>query len=164
MSKPRRHRHEDQRDLFEASTLFPVRPPADMPRAIDFNRRLAMAMARAIAESGRTRAAIAAEMTEILFGDEGSTVTEAMINAYTAPARADHNISVVRLVAFVRATKALWLWEVVLHDEGLTLLQGAEALHARASVLRKQGQALMEEADATLHAAPMQVRVPRGRS
>jgi hypothetical protein len=162
MSKRSRHRHDDQADLFEATTLFAVKPPASMPRALDFNRRLAIAMAEAIRESGRSRDDIAAEMTSTL-GYEDAEVTVAMLNAYTSAARETHNISVVRLLAFARATRAPWLWEVVLHEEGLTLLQGEEALHAQASLLRKQGQALLEQADAKLSAAPLQVRMTRGR-
>jgi len=158
----KRARHANQADLFEVANLFPVMAPRTLPRALDFNRRLAGAMSEAIRECGRTREAICAEMTEIL-GYDDATVTVAQLNAYTSAARETHNISVVRLLAFARATGCVWLWDTVLHAEGLVILQGEEALHAQASLLRKQGQELMERADAALRAAPSKVRVPRGR-
>jgi hypothetical protein len=60
-------------------------------------------------------------------------------------------------------TGCTWLWDVVLHPEGLLVLQGEEALHAQASLYEKQGRELLERADAARRAAPAQVRVPRGR-
>jgi hypothetical protein len=86
-----------------------------------------------------------------------------MLNAYTSAARETHTISLVRWKAFVRATGATWLWAEILRDEGLTILEGAEAHYARASILRKQGEELLAAAEAELGMAPAQVRIPRGR-
>lgn len=160
MSK--RARHPDQGDLFDVQHLFPVRAPNTLPRALDFNRRLAIAMAEAIRLSPKSREAIAEEMTAILGYEDGS-VTVSMLNAYTSAARETHTISLVRFIAFVRATGCTWLWDEVLHDEGLIILQGAEALHAQASLLEKQGRELLERAEVARQAAPSEVRVPRGR-
>jgi hypothetical protein len=162
MTKHRRHRHPDQADLFEVAELFPVLAPTTLPRALDFNRKIAVAMAEAIRQCPRTREEIADEMTQVLGYDEGA-VTVAMLNAYTSAARETHTISLVRFVAFVRATGCPWLWDVVLHDEGMIVLQGQEALHAQASLLEKQGRELLEQAEAARRAAPSKVRVPRGR-
>jgi hypothetical protein len=63
----------------------------------------------------------------------------------------------------VRVTGCTWLWDVVLHPEGLVVLQGEEALHAQASLLEKQGRELLEAAEVARKAAPSKVRVPRGR-
>lgn len=161
MGKP--PKHQAQRDLFEAASLFPVHPPATMARAQDFNRTLANAMSEAIRESGKSRLTIAILMTESLGYQDGATVTEAMINAYTSAARETHNISVVRMKAFVRATGANWLWDVVLEGDGLTILEGGEAHFARAALLRKQGEELLAQAKAALDEAPSTVRVPRSR-
>jgi hypothetical protein len=160
MSKAKRDQH--QGDLFAVAEMAPVLAPKTLPRALDFNRQICIAMSEAIRESGKTREAIAAEMTEIL-GYEDSSVTLAQLNAYTSAARETHTISLVRWVAFVRVTGCTWLWDVVLHPEGLLVLQGEEALHAQASLYEKQGRELLERADAARRAAPAQVRVPRGR-
>lgn len=160
MAKPKRH--PAQADLFEAGDVFPVRAPTDLLRARDFNRRIAMAMAEAIRRCPLDRAQIAREMTLQLAYDEGE-VTEAMINAYTSAARETHTISLVRFLAFVRATGASWLWDVVLHDEGLEILEGSEAYLARAALMQKQGEQLLAAASEALSKAPAQVRVRRGR-
>jgi hypothetical protein len=159
----KRARNPDQADLFEAQELFPVQAPATIRRALDFNRSIAMAMSEAIRTCGKTREAICAEMTELLGYDDGKEMTLAQLNAYTSAARETHTISLVRFVAFARVTDCTWLWEVVLHDEGLTVLEGKEAHFARAAIMRKQGEQLIAAAEAELHLAPSTVRVPRGR-
>lgn len=152
-------RDHRQADLFEG-TYFPVRAPRALPRALDMKRQVSMVMGEAIKESGRTAPEIAALMTELLGDDE---VTGAQLYAYTAPSRTTHNISLVRWVAFVRATGCHWLWDVILHDEGLIVLQGDEALHAEASLKEKRGREMLAEAKALRERAPLNVRVPRGR-
>lgn len=144
-------------ELFDAEQLFPVRAPQTLPRALDFNRRLARAMSEAIRECGKPRAQVAGEMTELL-GYADAAVTTDMLNAYTSEARETHTISAVRLKAFIRATGCTWLWDVLLEGEGVTLLQGREALHAQASLLRKQGEEVLARARALLEDAPVEVR------
>lgn len=160
MSKARRH--PDQSDLFEERETFQVQAPTDILRARDFNRRIAMAMSEAIRKCPLDRGEIARGMTLTLDYAEGE-VTEAMVNAYTSQARETHTISLVRFMAFVRATGASWLWDVVLHDEGLMILEGAEAYLARAALMQKQGEQLLAAASEALSKAPAQVRVRRGR-
>ncbi|MFN3858385.1 MAG: hypothetical protein ACK4RV_11625 [Caulobacter sp.] len=153
----RRPRDPNTDDLFSAERYFPVRAPEAMPRALDFNRQVAQAMARARTESGKSNEQLAAEMTDIL-GYQDSAVTPSQLYAYTAPSRETHTISLVRFKAFVRATGCLWLWDVVLADEGLTLLQGAEARHAQASLMRKQATELAARARELEAAAPIRFR------
>lgn len=140
-------------DLFSHARLFPVEAPRELANALDFNARLAAAMARAIRESGMDRYEIAARMSELL----GVEVSKAMIDAYTSAARETHTISVVRLKAFIRATGQLWLWQVVLEGDGLTLLQGEEALLAQAALARKQAAALAAEAKRLERLAPVHI-------
>jgi hypothetical protein len=160
MAKARRH--PDQGDLFEVRDAFPVRAPSELLRARDFNRRIAMAMAEAIRLCPKSREQICEEMTLQLDYDEGE-VTLAQLNAYTAVSREKHTISLVRFLAFVRATNQTWLWDVVLHDEGMEILEGGEAYLARAALMQKQGQELLAAAAAALAEAPAQVRMRRGR-
>lgn len=163
MAKAKPHRHPDQADLFDVREAYPVLAPRELTRALDFNRQLAMAMSLAIKHCPKSRELIAAEMTEILGYEDDNRVTVAMVNAYTSVARETHTISLVRFKAFVRVTGATWLWAEILQDEGLTILEGAEAHLARAAALRKQGEELLAAAEAELGMAPAQVRVPRGR-
>ncbi|EHN75020.1 hypothetical protein SMCF_5525, partial [Streptomyces coelicoflavus ZG0656] len=98
----------------------------ELENALDFNARVAQAMSRACreaAEAGHDRFAIAARMSAIL----GTEVTKGMIDAYCSQARETHTISLARFKAFVRASGCLWLWNVVLDGEGVTLMQGEEA-------------------------------------
>jgi hypothetical protein len=162
MAKAGARKHPDQADLFDVRDAFPVRAPAEVLKALDFNRRIAAAMSEAIRKCGKSREAIAAEMTLIL-GYDDSEITVAQLNAYTSAARETHTISLVRFLAFVRATGCVWLWDVVLHDEGLEILEGAEAHLARAALYRKQAEELLQAANAALAEAPSQVRVRRGR-
>ena len=143
-------------DLFAATQLFPVHVPQDLPRAFDFNRTIANAMREAIRASGLSNDQVAARMTELLAYEEGG-VTGAQLYAYTAASRETHTISLVRFKAFVRATGAIWLWTIVLEGEGLTILEGKEALHAQASLMRKQALALLDEVKRIESAAPLHI-------
>jgi hypothetical protein len=161
MSKHRRrHRDEHTPDLFAHERLFPVEAPRELGSALDFNAKLAEAMSRALDEArghGLDRYEIAARMSKIM----GTEVSKGMIDAYTSVSRVDHTISAVRFKAFVRATGCVWLWNVYLDGEGLTILQGEEALHAQASLAEKQARALLEEAKRLRSEAPL--HVVRGR-
>ncbi|MEW5687199.1 MAG: hypothetical protein AB1942_19975 [Pseudomonadota bacterium] len=163
MAKRRAPRHPDQRDLFEVQKVFEVRAPQALMRALDFNRTIALAMGEAIQACGKSRETICAEMTDLLDYEDGKEMTVAQLNAYTSKARESHTISLVRFKAFVRVTGCNWLWDVLLHDEGLTILEGEEAHLARASLLQKKAEELLAQAKEALNAAPSTVRVPRGQ-
>jgi hypothetical protein len=126
-------------DLFAHERLFPVRRPKTLNGASDFNRVLAQAISRAMDEA-RARGIGRAEVAERMSAMLNASVSKGMLDAYSSGAREDHNISVVRFKALARATDSLWLWNVVLHDEGLTLLKGEEALLAQATYAQKQAQ------------------------
>lgn len=149
-------------DLFATGQYFPVRRPATLPRALDLKRAFATAMGEAVRASGKTVPVIAAEMSEILVDDD---VTTSQLYAYTSESRTSHTISIVRWIAFVRATGCDWLWDFILHNEGLIVLKGEEALHAEASLLERQGRDLIQRAKAAREAAPLEVhfRKPRDR-
>lgn len=152
----KRTRDDQTLDLFSHARLFPVETPREMGSALDFNGRIAQAMARAIDEArerGIDRYEIARRMSETLQVD----ISKGMIDAYTSQARENHTISLVRFVAFSRATECSWLWNVVLKDEGLTILQGEEALLAQAAHARKQAEFYAAEAKRLSGLAPLQV-------
>ena len=152
----KRARDEHTLDMFLGAKLFPVETPRELGGALDFNGRISSAMARAIEEArerGLDRFDIARRMSDVL----GTEVTKGMIDAYTSQARETHTISLVRFVAFARATGCMWLWNVVLADEGLTILQGEEALLAQAAFARKQAEHYAAEAKRLSGLAPLQV-------
>lgn len=156
-----KHRHDRATaDLFDHVRLFPVETPRELENALDFNAKLAQAMSRACreaAEAGLDRFDIARRMSGIL----GVEVTKGMIDAYTSQARESHTISLVRFKAFARATGCLWLWNVVLEGEGLTLLQGEEALLAQAALAEKRADALRAEARELKRRAPLEIKRSR---
>lgn len=159
MAKDRR----DQRthDLFEHERLFPVETPRELENALDFNARISQAIKRALDEAksnGTDRHAVAARMSDIL----GIEISKAMIDAYTSQARETHTISLARFKALVRATGCLWLWNVVLEGDGVTLLQGDEARLAQAALAEKRGRALLDEAKRLKSLAPIQINHRRG--
>lgn len=126
-------------DLFADHPLFPVRVPSDLPPAIDFRVRLAKAISKALKECPKSRAQIAAEASEIL----GDPFSENMLNNYASPGHDGHDISLTRFKAIARVTGQSWLWEVALEGEGLTLLEGKEAIFAQ------YGHAKQAEKEAT---------------
>lgn len=155
MAKDRR-RDDRTLDLFEHKHLFPVEAPRELGSALDFNGKLSQAMSRALDEArdnGSDRYEIARRMSLIL----GQDVSKGMIDAYTSQARDTHTISAVRFKAFVRATGCIWLWNVYLDGEGLTILMGEEALHAQASLAEKRAKALLEEARQLRARAPLNI-------
>lgn len=152
----RRHRDHHTLDLFEHKHLFPVEAPRELGSALDFNSKLSQAMSRALDEArdhGFDRYEVARRMSEILDQD----VSKGMIDAYTSQARETHTISAVRFKAFVRATGCIWLWNVYLDGEGLTILMGEEALHAQASLAEKRARALLDEARELRARAPLDI-------
>ncbi len=128
-------------DLFAEHDLFPVRVPSDLPRAMDFRAKLSSAISRAMKESPDSRAQIAADMSEIL----GEDLSVHMLNNYASPGKDAHDISVVRLKALIRATEAHWLWEVALEGEGLTLMQGPEAIYAQLGLAQRKAAEATEQ-------------------
>jgi hypothetical protein len=146
--------------MFAPERLWPVEAPAELLKALDFNASMAVAMARACDEArgrGLDRAGVAVRMTELL----GVEVSKGMIDAYCSQAREDHNISLVRFKAFVRATGCLWLWQLALDGEGLTLLQGEEALLAQAAMAQKMADEWAAKAKAIKKSIPVEVVRPR---
>ncbi len=156
-------RHPNQADLFEVREVYPVLTPQALTPALDFNRQMSNAMSLAVKQSDKTREQIADEMTRLLGYDDENRITVALVNAWTSAAKDAHNIHLVRFRAFVRVTGADWLWKQILEEDGLTIMKGPEAHFARASILRKQGEQLLAEAEAELELAPAHVRVRRGR-
>lgn len=145
--------HPAQADFF-AEPVFPTRSPVERIDIERFRRRLKREMARAIRECPYDRPTIAARMATYL---GVSSVSKSSIDAYTAESKEGHDISLVRFKAFVRATSAYWLWDVIVSDDGLLLLQGDEARLAEIERLRQEQRAISAEIR-KLTATPVRIR------
>jgi hypothetical protein len=143
-------RDPHQFDFFNEA-VFPVRQAAERIDLDRFRSLLKREMARAIRECPYDRPTIAARMAHYL---GLSSVSKGALDAYTAESKTAHDISLVRFKAFVRATGAVWLWDVVLSDDGFILLEGDEARFAEIGRLRQEQRELAAELR-TLQARPV---------
>jgi hypothetical protein len=124
-----------QGDLFaESWQFYPVRRPVEAFKPVDMSLRIKTALGKALKECPDSAAIVAARISELT----GRELTEDALYALTAPSKPDHDISVTRLIAFVRVTKAFWLWDLMVEDDGLVVLEGREAKLAEAGALHQQ--------------------------
>ncbi|TRL38009.1 hypothetical protein [Rhizobium straminoryzae] len=142
-----------QLDFF-LEPLFPVRSPVTTIDLDRFRARLKREMARAIRECPHSREVIAARMAHYLGLPNLSKMT---LDAYTAESKATHDVSLVRFKAFVRATGAVWLWDFVVSEDGLTLLEGDEARLAEIARLQQEQRELQQRLK-TLRATPINIK------
>lgn len=145
--------HPDQYSLF-GEPLFPVRSPAAQIDLVRFRSKLKRAMAEAIRQCPYDRPVIAARMAQYL---GLPSISKATLDAYTAESKETHDISLARFKAFVRATGAVWLWDMVVSEDGLTLLEGDEARLAEIASLQQEQRALAQKLK-TLRSVPVNVK------
>jgi hypothetical protein len=94
-------------------------------------------------------------------------MTADMLYAYTAASKPEHDMGIARFVAFVRATGAVWLWDELLRDDGLFVLQEREALLAQTGLLEQEQAriaARLRELKSELQRDPVKVRRTRETS
>lgn len=104
-------------------------PPKPRPGSMNFCAELRTALGRAIKECPKSRAIVAAEMTDLIFGDtagEGAQITVDQLNAWTAPSRVEWRFPLEYLPAFVVVTNAYWLLEQIAERLGCRVLFGKE--------------------------------------
>lgn len=142
-----------QMDLFGEATAFPVRVFVDAIDTDRFRARLKRSLARAIRECQMDRAEIAARMSRYL----GSPITKASLDSYTAESKTGHDISLLRFKAFVKATGATWLWDELVSDDGLTMMDGDETLLAEIAYWQEE-QRLATARIKALRAKPVTMR------
>ena len=111
-------------------------------------------MSKAIRDSKFSRQEIALRMAQHLGVERLSKTT---IDAYTAESKEGHDISLVRFKAFVRATDAPWLWDLILSQDGLTILEGEEPRLAEIARLEQERKSINNELR-KLRARPVQVK------
>ncbi len=107
-------------DLFRDYQPEPVveRFPDDQVKAWSMAGRLSKAIALSIEESGMTREDIAAAMSDIT----KTSVSKALLDAYTSQAKENNQISAVRLAALVAITGDARPLNVLLEEAGLIVI------------------------------------------
>jgi hypothetical protein len=94
--------------------------------SLNFDAEWRAALNRAIDECGFGRGNIAIEMERLLGGDPNYPVSVALLNAWTAPSKTDYRFPLTYLPAFIRATGAVWLLDVLAGKCGRVTLTGEE--------------------------------------
>lgn len=151
-------------DLFDARDLYPVHERVAAPLG-DFSLRMKTALGTALKECPESAAIVALRMSESLNAD----ITTDALYACTAPSKPEHQISLIRFVAFVRATGAYWLYDLLLEDEGFTVVEGEQAYLVQLGHLEHERQQIdgrIRELKRDLKGKPVDVqrRRPRGRA
>lgn len=144
-------RSSQQLDFFR-EPVFPVRDA----KTIDIERfraNLKRSMAKALRECRFERSVVAARMAQTL---GILSMSKATLDAYTAESK-DVDISLPRFKAFVRAVEAPWLWDEVVKDDGLLLLQGDEARLAEIARLQQEQKKLAADIR-LLKAQPVEIK------
>ena len=161
-----RRRDPHQRELFGAAgtppEVYPVRRPRESVLPIDLSLRIKTALGQALKECPLSAIQVAAAMSEML----GSTLTADSLYTYTAASKPDHQMSLVRFKAFVRVTRAWWLWDLLVEDDGLVVMEGREARLAELGLLEQERAALDRRVKALkteLRHSPVQVAAAQRR-
>lgn len=134
----------------------PPKPAAHPAALAGADARIARMVGEALNSDGRAREVIAAEMG-VLLDDE---VSRAMLDAYSSPARAGHNISFARMLALIAVTKRYDLLDRELRPIGAAVLVGEELHTVRLGHIETQIAALQRE---LREARKVSVIIDRGR-
>jgi len=128
MSRRRAHRGGRDERQMSFDEYFVVPTPTEVrPGSIaGLDVELRQALSRSLKDQPLSRYEVAAKMSEML----GDDISKNMLDAYTAESRETHQISVVRLVAMILATRDYELLALVAEKVGCRLLVGEEALAA----------------------------------
>lgn len=138
---PKRKQNPNQFDLFYEPT-YPVRAEEPTIDAEQFQRDVARAIGRAMDASSDDRFEIAKRMAKALGQDDFS---KAMLDAYASESKDTHTISLVRLIALIKATDQLWLMDFVASRVGGTVLFGEEPMLAEAARLDQEIKSLQSK-------------------
>jgi len=161
MGRRRSHSCERTPDLFEtmpAREVYPVRRPKEAARPMDFDARVARALSRACRECDLEREDIAARMAVIL---DRPSFSRHMLDGYTSEANAPvRAIPLKALKAFVRVTGAVWIWDLIVEDDGCIVMEGEEARMAQRGYVRQQIEELKRLERALAKEPPVRVRRP----
>jgi len=119
--------------------------PAERPGEGNFDAEWRRLLNAAIAGSGKSREAIAAEMEELLGGDPDYAISAATLNAWTAPSRSGWRFPAIYLPAFVAATGAHWMLDGLAKRCGRQVITGEQAAQMRLGALLAKKEQLRRE-------------------
>lgn len=151
----RRGRDERTPDLFDC--VYPVRRMTEDGGTLASDAWLRHALSRALKECPSTREEVAAEMGRLT---DNPNMSAAMLNNYTAESNQQHHISVIRFMAFVRATGAIWLLDAIAAPLGCTIMEGEEAQLAERGLIRQQIEELQRREKELARQKPVRIRRP----
>ncbi len=117
-----------------------IRFEAEEIRAATLQAQICKAVSVALADCGKSRDQVAQEMSAYL----GVEVTENMLNAYTSPARENHNISAVRLIALAVVTGDHRLLSIGPDRAGLAVVEERYLSVIRAKQMRDKAAELAD--------------------
>lgn len=107
-------------------TLFDATYTTAASGSLNFDVEWRAALNKAIEECGFGRGNIAIEMERLLGNDPDYPVSVSLLNAWTAPSKTDYRFPLLYLPAFIRATGATWLLEVLAGKCGRVTLTSEE--------------------------------------
>lgn len=118
-------------------------------RGASLDARVSRAVAVALAECGKPRAAVAREMAAYL----GEPVSPAMLDAYASVARDQHRISVTRWLALIHATGDRRLAQMLAEPFGWAVVEKRHLPLIEVALLREQEDDLRRRRDALMRRA-----------
>lgn len=137
MGKPGKRHRDDPRQL---SLTFDA-PPAVTPTEGELagvDRLIAGYVSRILQEDGRSKGEIAASVSAIL----ADTVSAQMLDAYAAPAKGSHNISLARFLGLVLSTRRADVLDALAIRIGCRVLEGEDYVLAQLGHVRAERQRL----------------------
>lgn len=109
------------------------------PGAFDFDGRLRRLLNDAVKRCDKSRAVIAAEMTDLVFGDAGEgEITKAQLDSWTAPSRGEWRFPLCYLPAFIKVTGAVDLLDAMAALVGCKVLAGEAVIDAELGRIDRQ--------------------------
>lgn len=138
---------------FDLDALFEIPQPIPSTEgSLDYESQLCRTLSRALKETPRSRAQVAADMSVTL----GKTITESMLNTWTAESRDLHRFPFAFAAAFEAACETTCLQQILASKRGSVVMVGEDALLAELGRLertendtrdrRKQLRALLKRA------------------
>jgi hypothetical protein len=139
---------ERQMKLGLSDALQTAPEPEPMPGSLNFDLELRALLAKALKGTTKSRAQVAADMTDLIYGDtEAGQITAAQLNSWTAGSHESWRFPAAFLPAFLVATGATFVLERLADKCGCQILVGEEAVLAEAAALRAVAQNAQKRLD-----------------
>jgi hypothetical protein len=130
----RRPASPDPRQLDLGPAVTMPRPRVYLPGSLAHGPQMCGLLAQSIAATDKSRAQIAAHMSDLTH----DTITEPMLNAWTAKSHDRHRFPLEYAAAFEVAVETTALQQFLADERGSKLLVGQEALDAELGRIRRQ--------------------------